>query len=241
VGWNSADRRRPKSGKNLKRTPKYGETSEMKMKILLPLLLLLVVAMPVSAEEFVEGEHYFSVFRERPPTDPARVEVDEFFWYACPHCYNLEPHIKGWLKNKPENVDFVRVPAMFERANVIMHAKTFYALESMKVDWSIHDAIFSAMHDDHRHLNSQEEMEELLEELDVDVEAYRKAMKGFSVNVKANQAKSVAEDFEINGVPSLVVGGKYRTRSFDGPKMIELLDFLIKKVAAEQMALKAAE
>ncbi len=208
----------------------------MKMKLLLPLLLTLIAAMPAQAEDFLEGQHYFQVFRERPPTDPARVEVDEFFWYACPHCYNLEPHIKGWLKNKPEHVDFTRVPAMFERDNVIMHAKTFYALESMGVDWAVHEAIFEAMHERHRRLNTQQEVESLLEEQGVDVAAYRKAMKGFSVNVKANQAKDMAQDFEISGVPTLVVGGKYRTRSFDGPKMVELLEFLIAKVAAEQAA-----
>ena len=208
----------------------------MKPSYLLMIFSLLLAAAPLQAEEFVEDEHYFEVFREHPATDSSRVQVEEFFWYACPHCFNLDPFIKGWLKNKPENVDFAMVPAMFERPNVIMHAKTFYALELMGVGQEVHDAIFHAIHEEHNRLDTQEEVEALIEAKGVDIEAYRKAMKSFGVNVKANQARDLAKDYEISGVPTLIVGGKYRTRSFDGPRMLELLDFLVDKVAREQAA-----
>ena len=198
--------------------------------------LFLSVSFSLQAEQFTKDEDYFEVFVERPIADPARVEVSEFFWYACPHCYTLEPHINGWMKNKPENVDFELVPAMFERPNVIMHAKSFYALNLMGVEKELHEKIFHAIHTEKERLNTEEEMEAFLKKNEVNLEEYRKAMKSFSVNVQSNKARDLAKDYEISGVPTLVVGGKYRAASMEGPRAIELLNFLVDKVAKEQAA-----
>ena len=204
-------------------------------RITLPILLLcLFVAPLLQAQPFQLNDHYFKVFRERPPADPERVQVESFFWYACPHCYQLEPYLHGWQRRMPDFVDYRQVPAMFERPNVIMHAKTFYALQMMGVDEAIHAAIFDAMHKQNLRLNTQPEMEEVLQREGVDLEAYRNAMRSFAINVQANQARELANDYEISGVPTLVIGGKYRARNLEGPRMMELLNYLVDKVKREQ-------
>jgi thiol:disulfide interchange protein DsbA len=203
--------------------------------VFIQLLVLLLMAAPALAEtRFEDDLHYFSIIPEQPGAEGDRVQVIGFFWYACPHCYSLEPHLAKWLEKKPENIDFVRIPAMFNRPNVIMHAETYYALMLMGVDEGIHEKIFQAIHTDRRHLNTQPDMEELLEENGIDVAAYRQVMKSFAVRTQARRAAVLARRFEITGVPAIVVDGKYRTGGLEGGLMMEVTDYLIDRVRQEK-------
>ena len=201
---------------------------------LMMLTLIFAGAAHAEAEKFEEELHYFSVIPEQPGGEGERVQVVEFFWYACPHCYDLEPHLKSWLKKKPDYVDYVAIPAMFNRENVIMHAKTYYALNLMGLVDPLHEKLFDAVHRDRIRLNTPDEMEAFLEKEGVDIEAYRKAMKSFAVQTQARRAAVLADRFDIRGVPAIVVDGKYRTGGMDGPTMMEVTDFLIDKVRKEK-------
>jgi thiol:disulfide interchange protein DsbA len=207
-------------------------------KILLSLFLILfsvAAVLPLqAASKFEEELHYFSIIPEQPGAEGNRIQVVEFFWYACPHCYEVEPHIRKWLEKKPEHVDFVRIPAMFNRSNVIMHAKTYYALLLMGMADELSDPIFRAIHEQKRGLNTQEEMEEFLEEQGVDIQAYRKAMKSFAVQTQARRAAVLAQRFDIRGVPAIVVDGKYRTGGLVGGTLMQVTDFLIGEVGKEK-------
>ncbi len=207
-------------------------------KILLSLFLILfsvAAVLPLqAASKFEEELHYFSIIPEQPGAEGNRIQVVEFFWYACPHCYEVEPHIRKWLEKKPEHVDFVRIPAMFNRSNVIMHAKTYYALLLMGMADELSDPIFRAIHEQKRVLNTQEEMEEFLEEQGVDIQAYRKAMKSFAVQTQARRAAVLAQRFDIRGVPAIVVDGKYRTGGLEGGTLMQVTDFLIGEVGKEK-------
>jgi len=216
-----------------------------KLLQLLPLLLL-PLALNIFAEEaadkpkYEEDMHYFPVIPEQPGAEGTRVSVMEFFWYGCPHCYDLEPYLQAWLKNKPANVDFERVPAVFSRPNVVMHAQTYYALTLMKVEPSIHSKIFDAMHKEHRKLDTQEAMEGFLGEQGVDVETYRSTMKSFAVSNYTNNARKLAENFDVNGVPAIVVDGKFRSGNVSGNDMIGVTNFLVEKIGAQKAAAAAA-
>jgi thiol:disulfide interchange protein DsbA len=207
-------------------------------KILLSLFLILfsvAAVLPLqAASKFEEELHYFSIIPEQPGAEGSRIQVVEFFWYACPHCYEVEPHIRKWLEKKPEHVDFVRIPAMFNRSNVIMHAKTYYALLLMGMADELSDPIFRAIHEQKRGLNTQEDMEEFLEEQGVDIQAYRKAMKSFAVQTQARRAAVLAQRFDIRGVPAIVVDGKYRTGGLEGGTLMQVTDFLIGEVGKEK-------
>ncbi|OOZ36150.1 thiol:disulfide interchange protein DsbA/DsbL [Solemya velesiana gill symbiont] len=209
----------------------------MKKRVIARSLMLFasIFSLGVQAEpKFEEDLHYFEVIPAQPGAEEGKVLVLEFFWYGCSHCYNLEPHLINWLRNKPENVEFVPIPAMFSRANVILHAKTFYALKLMGVAEQMHVKIFHAMHDEKRRLDTQDAMEDFLEENKVDVEAYRKAMKSFAVQTQARRAAILAQRFNVQGVPTLVVDGKYTTSGLHGDVMMQVTDYLIDRVEKEK-------
>jgi thiol:disulfide interchange protein DsbA len=205
------------------------------------LLFSLPLVAAVAAEApFEEELHYFEVIPPQPGAEGDRVQVLEFFWYACPHCYTLEPHLNGWLENKPDNIEFDRVPAMFQRADVVLHAKTYYALRLMGVEDELHERIFRAIHEQDQPLKTQGDIEEFLEAQDIDLEAYRKAMKSFAVQTQARRAAVLAQRFNVSGVPAIVVDGKYRTTGLDGNTTMAVTDYLIQRVEEEKGAAAAA-
>lgn len=203
--------------------------------LLLSALFVSLWAFSVQAEQKFEEElHYFSVIPEQPGGEGDRIQLIEFFWYGCPHCNTLEPHLTAWLGKKPDNIDFVRIPAMFNRPEVVLHAKTYYALELMGVIDVLHGRLFEAINEEHRRLRTQAEMETFLGEQGVDIERYRKSMKSFAVQTQARRASVLASRFDVRGVPAIVVDGKYRTGGLDGALMMNVTDFLIEKVIAEK-------
>ncbi len=198
-------------------------------------LFTLLLAAQVNAEtRFEEELHYFSVIPEQPGAEGGRVQVKEFFLYTCPHCFNLEPHLDNWLLNRPKNVDFDRVPAMFKNPSVQMQAKTYYALKLLGVAEELHAKIFHAIHEEGKKLATQVEMEDFLENEGVDLAAYRKAMKSFAVQTQARRAEVLADRYDVRGVPAMVIDGKYRTTGLNGQAMMEVTDYLIDKVEQEK-------
>jgi thiol:disulfide interchange protein DsbA len=198
------------------------------------LLSLPLVAVIAAEQAFEEELHYFEVIPPQPGAEGDRVQVLEFFWYACPHCYTLEPHLNGWLEKKPDNIEFDRVPAMFPREDVVLHAKTYYALRLMGVEDELHEKIFRVIHDEDRQLKTQKDMEAFLDEQKIDLEAYRKAMQSFAVQTQARRAAVLAQRFDVSGVPAIVVDGKYRTTGLGGSTTMEVTDYLIQRVEEEK-------
>jgi len=206
---------------------------------LLFLAVLCFVPLAAPAQEktpFEEELHWFTVIPEQPGGEGDRIQLIEFFWYGCPHCYTLEPHLNAWLAKKPDNVDFTRIPAMFDRPEVVLHAQTYYALELMGVIDELHARLFDAINEERRRLKTQQEMETFLAEQGVDIERYRKSMKSFAVQTQARRASVLASRFDVRGVPAIVVDGKYRTGGLGGAMMMEVTDFLIEKAEAEKGA-----
>ncbi len=198
------------------------------------LLATMLVGIVQAAPAFEEDLHYFSVIPEQPGAEGDKVQVVEFFWYACPHCYRLEPSLEAWLARKPDYVQFDRIPAMFSRPDVVLHAKTYYALRLMGEVDRLHEKLFIAIHEEGKSLKTQPEMEAFLEKQGVDIDAYRKAMKSFAVQTQARRAAVLAERFDIRGVPAIVVDGKYRTGGLEGETLMRVTGFLIEKVLKEK-------
>jgi len=191
-------------------------------------LVLSSVAIAEEAVPFQEGEHYHWVAAGQPSE---KLEVAEFFWYGCPHCYAFEPFIQDWQKRKPDDVEFVKVPATFNRPNVLMHASTYYALEMMGAPEQIHLDIMSEMHDRKNQLATQDAMEQFLATKGIDITAFKEAMSSFAVYVKVQQAQQMSQRYGITGVPALVVDGQYRNGKLKSyGEMISLLDFLVGEV-----------
>ncbi len=205
-------------------------------KILLLLSLAFAPLLLGAASQFEEDLHYSSVIPPQPGGEGGRIQVMEFFRYGCGACNAMEPYLQEWLKRKPDNVDFVRVPAVSDSPEIMLHAKTYYALELMKADRAIHEKIFHAIHDEHLTLDTSEQMEKFLGEQGIDIQAYRDAIVSFAVDMQIRRALILAQRFDARRVPTVAVDGKYVT-TWLGPAMtMQLAEYLITTVEREKTA-----
>ena len=200
------------------------------MKKILVFLFLLINSSLLQAAEFTEGKHYQKL--QPQPTDTGeKIEVLEFFWYGCPHCYSFEPFIKSWKKTKPDNVEFVRVPAIF-RPDWEVQARAYYALSNMGLIEDMHEKFFIALIKDRKRLNTLELMADFVEKNGVNRKEFVKEYSSFGVDSMVRKAKKKQKAYEIQGVPSVAVNGKYLSSgSMSGSygNLIKIIDHLIAK------------
>ena len=143
------------------------------------------------------------------PTESGKIEVIEFFWYGCPHCYAMEPSIAAWLKTKPADVEFKRVPAY--AGGWVPMANLFYTLEAMGKGEALHSKVFDAIHKDHLNLNNKKILDKFLADNGVDPAEYDKVEKSFSVVSKLNRDKDLTIRYQVDTVPRFFIAGKYVT------------------------------
>lgn len=201
------------------------------MKKLLVFLFLFVNSAFLQAADYNEGTHYKKLQPPQSTDSGDKIEVLEFFWYGCTHCYSFEPFIKSWNKTKPANVEFVRVPAIF-RPDWEVHARAYYALSNMGVIENVHEKIFAAIHNDKKQLNKLELMADFVEKNGVNRQEFLKQYNSFSVDGMVRKAKKQQKAYKIQGVPSVAVNGKYLTGgamagSYDN--LIKVINHLIEK------------
>ena len=149
----------------------------------------------------------YTLLNPPQPTDSGKIEVIEFFWYACPHCYHLEPSVAAWQKAAPKDVVFKRVPAT--TANWATLASVYYTLEAMGILDQYHAKIFDAIHKQNINLSKSDLRDEWLAKQGIDVAKYREVEKSFSVTTKMQRAKQMTASYKIDSVPQLIVDGKY--------------------------------
>jgi len=137
-----------------------------------------------------------------------KIEVIEFFWYGCPHCFRLEPSLNAWLKNKPADVVFKRVHAVPTPA-WLPHAKIFYTLESMGLVDQYHDKVFDAIHKDNKNLANEKQLDQWLASNGIDPAKYHEVEKSFTVDSKLKRANQLTAQYKVDGVPRIFVDGKY--------------------------------
>jgi thiol:disulfide interchange protein DsbA len=179
-----------------------------------PRILLLWLAawltLPVAAEEFEEDIDY-QVVPTKGVADPeGKVQVAEFFWYGCPHCWSLEPELEAWKAKLPEGVTFVRVPAPINE-RWALHARVFYALETMGALDRLHRPLFAAIHDERKPLFDRDAVAKFVAEHGVDEKGFLSTMDSFAVDAKVRQAETLTRRYGIDSVPTLVINGKYKT------------------------------
>jgi thiol:disulfide interchange protein DsbA len=156
----------------------------------------------------VEGQDYKVLANPQPTRNKAQIEVIEFFWYGCPHCNNLHLPLKSWLKSKPDDVDFRYVPAIF-RGNWEPGAKIYYTLETMGGMDDLHDKIYDAIHRDKINLNDEATLFGWLEKQGVDRDKFVKIYHSFTMQNQIARSKQMMQQYQLSGVPILVVEGKY--------------------------------
>jgi len=180
----------------------------------------------------IAGYNYEMVTPPQPTQSKGKIEVLEIFWYGCPHCFHFEPVLEKWLKSKPDDVEFRRMPGIF-RKNWMPHAKAFYAAEKLGILDKIHTPLFNAIHRDNKRLFTDDAILNFIDGLDdVDGKAFRKAYNSYSVESEVKQAMRLSRAYGIRGVPSMIINGKYwSSGSLAGsyPEMLKVVDALVDK------------
>jgi len=190
---------------------------------------------PALAADPVEGRNYHRLQIPQPTEAHGKVEVIEFFWYGCPHCAKLEPLLKAWVKKLPADVVFKKTPAILSE-RWAPGARLFYALEAMNLLDKLNDDVFDALINQRIDLSNESVLFDWVAKKGVDAKAFADIYKSFSVDAKVKRAAEMTQEYGFSGVPALVIGGKYSP----GPElqsyqqMLEVADFLIAKVRAEQ-------
>jgi protein dithiol oxidoreductase (disulfide-forming) len=159
-----------------------------------------------------EGTHYVRLQTPAAVTLPAdkKIEVVEFFWYGCPHCYAFEPTLEAWVKKLPADVSFRQVPVGFMAAHQ-QHQRLFYALEEMGVLATMHRRVFAAIHQQNRRLGNEADIVAFANANGVDGAKLAESMKGFGVSTKATRARQLTDAYKIDGVPALGIHGRFYT------------------------------
>ncbi|MEN9503765.1 MAG: hypothetical protein RI964_3050 [Pseudomonadota bacterium] len=186
------------------------------------------------AEEFKQGEQFNVIDPPIPTQAPTgKVEVTELFWYGCPHCYALEPTIETFLKNKPDNIVFQRVPATLS-PRWAYHAKLFYVSQMLDPtgEKHIHTKIFEAIQKQRRHIDNDDSLTRFFTDNGFSVEQVRGAMQSMEMMTSLARADEIGAKSKADSVPSIIVNGKYITSpSMVGSeeKLLQVIDYLSKR------------
>ena len=192
----------------------------------------LLLALAVSAQGAPsEGVDYVEVKPPQSVDSPNKIEVIEFFWYRCPHCYALEPELESWVKRLPRDVQFRRVPGILNEEWAI-DARIFYALEAIDEVNRLHRSLFDAIHQQggvRLHGDAFAKwVADWLAKQKVDMAKYDAALHSFTVESKLRRAAQMARSYGLDGVPSLTVQGRYLVVASTSQKaMLDTADFLI--------------
>lgn len=187
-----------------------------------------------------KGRDYVALATPQPVETGKKIEVREFFWYGCPHCYALEPALSNWVKHKPANVEFVRTPAT--APNWLVQAQAYYAFAALGATERTHAALFRAIHEQNRPLNTEPALADFAKEQGIDPAKFREAFNSFGVRTNLERAKRMAEVYQVTSVPMFAVDGKYLTSpSMVGSEegVLKVLDQLVQQVAKERTTSKS--
>ena len=205
-------------------------------RITLAYLLFSLVFVPLTGwAEYTEGVEYLEV-PPQPVETGAKIEVREFFWYGCPHCYHLEPVLTRWRKSLSPKAEFVRTPAIF-RDNWAVHARAYFAFQALGVTQKLHGPMFKAIHEQNRPLDDELSLTAFVVEQGVDEKRFSDAYHSFSMENSLKRVKELQTLYGITSVPTIVVDGRYITSpalAHGQEEVAKVLDFLVAKAIKER-------
>lgn len=198
-------------------------------------LLALGIPLMRSADAAIQpGKEYRLVKSPQPQASAGQVEILEFFAYTCPHCFRLEAVVGPWAKNLPAEVVFRRMPVVFAESTVPL-AKAYFTLEAMEAVEPLHLRVFQALQEQQVWLMQEKTLFAWIARQGIDAKRFEEIYRSFAIHGQTSRARQLAQTFAIDAVPTLVVGGKYRTSaSLAGsaaalPKVLDELVALIRQ------------
>jgi thiol:disulfide interchange protein DsbA len=195
-------------------------------------------AAAASGTQWQDGVNYTRMVPAQPTDAPAgQIEVLEFFWYACPHCYALEPTVSAWLRNKPAYITFTRVPVEWNAGHRSL-AQLYYTLEAMGKLNEVHSQIFKEIQvdgdplvgPDPNNTASTERMQlAFIKKLGLSDADFEQKYHDMNVQTAMQRADVLAQRYRVAAVPTFVINGKYITdvgMAGDPNRLVALIDDL---------------
>jgi protein dithiol oxidoreductase (disulfide-forming) len=160
----------------------------------------------------VEGTNYIKLSQNAPVSAPAgKVEVVEFFWYGCPHCFHFEPSLTAWAAKLPADVAFRRLPVVFREVPFVAHQQLYFAIEALGLIPVLHAKVFHALHVEQQKLDKPESIAAFVTKNGVDSVKFMAMYNSFAVQTKCRQARSLMDAYKLDGVPTLGIAGQFTT------------------------------
>jgi thiol:disulfide interchange protein DsbA len=179
-----------------------------------------------------EGKDYQKLQTPVQIPKTGKIEVVEFFWYACPHCYAFEPMLEPWASNLQADTHFRRVPVAFDALKEV-HQQIYYTWEALGLVEAMHAKTFKRFHVERKPINREADMLAFAQENGLDVAKVKAAWNSFGVTTKMHQAAQLSDDYQIDGVPELGIQGRFTTSPSKGGGPINCLqvaDTLIERI-----------
>ena len=196
---------------------------------------LMILALLSATQVFAEpepGKNYTVLNPAQPTSSGNKVEVLEFFFYGCSHCFKLHPMMSAWEKKMPKDVELAYVPAIFNPTWEVS-ARTFYALEALGQRAQLHDDLFNAWND-RIELVDEASTAGFLAKHGVDRKKFSDAYNSFSMQSKVMRAKQMGQSYGIRGTPTLIVDGKYLITGLHPAETMQVLNALVDKARKER-------
>lgn len=199
-------------------------------------LALALTTLSAEAQQ-IKREVDYHVIAQQPVASGERIEVIDFFFYACPYCNELLPHLDRWIKRKPADVVFRHVPVVRHDSWVPL-AKTYYTLEAMGEVERLHAAVYRSYHVEDLSMSQDKVIAEWAEKHGLDREKFMAIYRSDETRQKVDLARKMTMDYDIQGTPSIVVDGRYLTSSSMTPGMpqvIPIIDGLVRLARQQRL------
>ena len=198
-------------------------------------LVIALALAPLAAR--AQGRPQYTELRPPLPVETSgKIEVIEFFWYGCPHCYSLEPVLEAWAKKLAADVQLRLVPAVFnERWG--HDAAIYYTLDAMGVVERLHSALFDAIHRDHLRTDDPQALNQWLQRNNVDTKKFAETFRSFGVQSKTRRAAQQTLAYKIDGTPAMAVQGRYTVSAEQGRTqqgLLQTVDYLVDLVRKQK-------
>lgn len=206
--------------------------------IFLTVLMTPLVIFAAKHDQFIEGKQFKPVMTSA--SNPMRLKIPEnkivvveFFSYGCPSCFNLEPTLEKWLKTKPADVEFKRIPVAFEQG-WDMYSKAYYTADALGILPKISPALFNAVQRKGEDLTSLQAMQQFFMANGVSKKDFKNTfIYSPGIDMALQRSKNLMTAYQINDIPTIVVNGKYYTTielaKGNDQRMMQIVSFLISK------------
>lgn len=210
--------------------------SFLSFRKLLGILAILVFA-PTAASAVETGVESTKIDPPVTVSTKGKIEVIEYFWYGCPHCFKFETTLNAWAKTLPPDVVFVKKHALTGNEKWIPAVRLFYTLDEMKIEEKLHGDVFNAVHIDKLRLDDEKVVVAWIGKNGVDVAKFTEIWNSPQIKKKIQEAKEMTTKSKVVTVPTVVVNGQYAVKRKDGnddlSAVTKLVDQLIEKVRSE--------